>query len=170
MKLASIIRIAEALEAAHVPFLVVGGVAVVAHGYGRSTQDLDLVVRLEPDVVRRAFAAFAALGYRPIVPVSSEAFADERSRRALVDAKGMTVLHFHSDAHPETPIDLFATEPFDVEAELATALVEDIAPGVALPIVRLETLLRMKAEAGRPQDLADIAELRRVHGGGSHGS
>jgi hypothetical protein len=162
MKLASIIRIAEALGAARVPFLVVGGVAVVAHGYGRSTQDLDLVVRLEPDAIRRTFAALASLGYRPIVPVTAEAFADERSRRALIDEKGMTVLHFHSDAHPETPIDLFATEPFDVAQERQAALVEEIAPGVALPILRLETLLRMKIEAGRPQDLADIAELGRI--------
>ena len=32
-------------------------------------------------------------------------------------------------------------------------------------IVRLEMLLRLKQQAGRPQDLADIAELRLLHGG-----
>jgi hypothetical protein len=36
---------------------------------------------------------------------------------------------------------------------------------VPLRIVRLATLVRMKREAGRAQDLADIAELRLLHGG-----
>jgi hypothetical protein len=35
-------------------------------------------------------------------------------------------------------------------------------PGVAAPVVRLETLLRMKREASRPQDLADIADLEEI--------
>ncbi len=43
-------------------------------------------------------------------------------------------------------------------------LVEGMAPGVPLRIVRLAALRRLKAAAGRPQDLADIAELRLLHG------
>jgi hypothetical protein len=37
------------LERAGVRYLVVGGVAVVLHGYLRTTLDLDLVVQLEGD-------------------------------------------------------------------------------------------------------------------------
>ena len=40
MKLASIEAIVRALNGADVPFLVVDGLAVVAHGYGRQTIDL----------------------------------------------------------------------------------------------------------------------------------
>ena len=40
MKLASLEAIARALNDASVPFLIAGGVAVNAHGYGRLTQDL----------------------------------------------------------------------------------------------------------------------------------
>jgi len=64
----------------------------------------------------------------------------------------------------ETPVDVFVSEPFDFGVELAAAVVEDVAPGVTLRIVRLETLLRLKQSGGRPQDLADIAELRLIHG------
>lgn len=52
MRVASIEAIVRALNAADVPFAVVGGLAVVAHGYGRQTQDLDLVIQLNPDAVR----------------------------------------------------------------------------------------------------------------------
>jgi hypothetical protein len=76
----------------------------------------------------------------------------------------MTVLSFHSDAHRETPVDVFVTEPFEFDEEYQSALVEDIARGVPVHIVRLATLLRLKRAAGRPQDLADIAELRLLHG------
>jgi hypothetical protein len=46
MKIASIARIAKALNDAQVPCIVVGGVAVVAHGYGHQQQDLADVAEL----------------------------------------------------------------------------------------------------------------------------
>jgi hypothetical protein len=76
----------------------------------------------------------------------------------------MSVLNFHSDRHRETPIDVFVTEPFDFDDEHRRAVVEDLAPGVPVRILRLEALLALKQQAGRPQDLADVAELRLLHG------
>jgi hypothetical protein len=149
-----------------VPYLIVGGVAVNAHGYGRLTQDLDLVLRLDPTVVTRAFTALGELGYRPRVPVTAEGFGDPVQRQRWIDEKGMLVLTFHSDEHPETPVDVFAKVPFDFDEELGRGLREEIAPGVPVRILRLSTLLELKREAGRPQDLADVAELERLHGEG----
>lgn len=71
----------------------------------------------------------------------------------------MTVLDFQSDGHRETPVDVFVTEPFDFEAEYGSALVEEVAPGVPVRILRLEARLELKRAAGRPQDMADIAEV-----------
>lgn len=164
MRLASVEAIARALNDTHVPFIVVGGLAVNAHGYGRATEDIDLVVRLLPDTIRSAFGALHALGYRPRVPVTAAGFSDPQQRSRWIAEKGMMVLTFHSDTHHETPVDVFVTEPFDFEEEYQHALVEDIAPGVPMHIVRLATLLRLKRESGRPQDIADIAELELLHG------
>lgn len=164
MKVASIESIARTLNDSGVPFLVVGGLAVVAHGYGRHTQDLDLVIRLQPDTIRAAFAALASLGYQPRVPITAEAFADAEQRARWTLEKSMTVLNFHSDQHSDTPIDVFVAEPFDFELEFQRALIEEVAPGVLVRIVQLDTLILLKQQAGRPQDLADIAELRLLHG------
>jgi hypothetical protein len=38
----------------------------------------------------------------------------------------------------------------------------EVCPGVLAPVVSLATLLQMKKEAGRPQDLEDIKELQRA--------
>ena len=74
----------------------------------------------------------------------------------------MIVLKLWSDAHQRTPIDIFVYEPFEFAQEYARAPRREISPGLEAPVVTLETLLEMKRVAGRPQDLADIAELTRI--------
>ncbi len=164
MQLTSLEAITRALGDADVPFIVVGGVAVVAHGYGRQTQHLDIVIPLQPEAVSGAFRALGELGYQPRVPVTAEGFADPEQRARWIEDKGMTVLNFHSNQHNGTPVDVFVTEPFDFDEEYRLAMIEEIAPGAPVHIVRLETLLRLKREASRPQDLADVAELSLLHG------
>ena len=164
MRIASFEAVVRALNEAGVRFIVVGGIAVIAHGYGRNTQDIDLVIPLQIGSIEKAFAALEGLGYRPRIPITAEQFADPNLRAEWIRDKGMQVLIFHSDLHPETPLDLFITEPFDFDAEYLAARVEQSAPGLPVRILRLESLLRMKAEAGRSQDLADIDELNLIHG------
>lgn len=164
MKLASLEEIVRVMDEAEVRFLVVGGLAVVAHGYGRFTHDVDFVIELQPQNVERAFAALGSIGYRPRVPVTASGFADPRQRKEWIDQKGMTVLTLHSDLHRDTPVDLFVTEPFDFDEEFANALLDELAPGRSMRIVRLKTLLKLKRESGRPQDLVDIHELQILHG------
>lgn len=46
-----------------------------------------------------------------------------------------------------------------VTGGLAVALVKELAPGLRVPFVSRAALIRLKREAGRPQDLADIDQL-----------
>ena len=55
----------NALNAERVRYLVVGGVAVVLHGYTRATFDLDLVINLESSNLERALQVLASRGFRP---------------------------------------------------------------------------------------------------------
>lgn len=160
MKLASIEAIVETLNEAQARYLVVGGLAVAAHGYGRTTFDVDLVIQLQPDNVRRAMAALETLGYRPLVPVAASAFADAAIRESWIREKQIIVFQLHSEQHRETRIDVFVKEPFDFDAEFDNALLGDILPGVAARFVRLDTLIRMKELAGRAKDIEDIRQLR----------
>src|SRR5215203_3441926 len=107
MKLSSVAAILRALNAAHVRALVVGGLAVNAHGYIRFTKDADLAVELVPENIERTFAALAELGYQPRVPITATQFADPSLRQRWIREKEMKVLQFASDAHRETPIDVF---------------------------------------------------------------
>lgn len=164
MKKSSVQAVLKGLNDAGVLHMVAGGLAVNAHGVLRFTADVDLVVHLTPENIRKAFGALGELGYRPVVPVTPEGFADPETRRGWVRDKGMQVLQFFCEEHRETSVDVFAFEPFDFTAEYDRALVKNLPGGVEVRFVRLETLIRMKEAAGRPQDLTDAAELRRRSG------
>lgn len=80
MKLANFETVVAALQDAGVRYLMVGRLAVNAHGYLRFTHGIDLVIDLHPDNILPAFRALASLGYKPRVPVT--AAEDNRKRHA----------------------------------------------------------------------------------------
>jgi hypothetical protein len=160
VKLTSFEAIVRALNAANVRYLVAGGVAVTTHGYLRYTKDVDLVVHLTPANVVAAFKALNQIGYRTIVPVTAEQFADPAMRAAMIRDKNMKVLQFFSDEHRETPVDVFVSEPFAFDDEYARAVVRPLANVGDVRVVTIETLIRMKEAVGRPQDLMDVEHLR----------
>jgi predicted nucleotidyltransferase len=158
----TIIAVSRALNEAGVRFIVCGGQAVIAHGYVRFTADLDIAIQLQPDSVRKAVGALGLSGYRPAIPVSTEQFADAAVRETWATEKNMEVLNFVSSADPLGTIDIFIRDPFDFDEEYAAAETLELVPGVTWRVVRLETLIRMKAAVGRPVDLDDVEHLRAL--------
>ncbi len=72
----------------------------------------------------------------------------------------MVVFPLHSDRHPETPIDLFVSEPFDFDQEYDKAMIGEALPGLNLRFVSLDTLIRMKETTGREKDSEDVRQLK----------
>ncbi|HUB87962.1 MAG TPA: hypothetical protein VMB22_08730 [Verrucomicrobiae bacterium] len=161
MEIRSVEAIVKALNDAEVKYLIVGGLAVNAHGFVRLTRDVDIVLRLEKRNVVRGLNALFQAGFRMAIPEKPEAFADPKTRERWRREKNMITLKLWSDKHRQTPVDIFVYEPFDFEKELAMASRQEIRPKIFAPVVTLKTLLKMKREAGRPQDLEDIKELKR---------
>lgn len=152
-----------ALNKNDVRYLVVGGLAVAAHGHPRATGDIDLVVALAPDNARRAIAALSGLGYLPAAPVKAELFADSGARLQWQREKGMMVFQMRTAAPGDVPIDLFIAEPFNFDLVYSQALMVELVTGLSIPFVPLATLIKMKEEAGRAKDLEDIRVLRQLH-------
>jgi hypothetical protein len=142
-----------ALHAREVEFIVVGGVAVGAHGYLRATRDLDVVPDPEHTNLRRLAAALGDVAAR--LPLAGNRAFDlvqdlarlERRSNMTLDTKhgGLDVIQ-HAPGVPSFEI-LNSTA---VEADLL---------GVPVRIVSLENLRAMKAAAGRAQDRADLENL-----------
>lgn len=162
MEVRSVETIVRALNDAKVQYLIVGGLAVNAHGYVRYTNDVDLVIALEASNIIAGLRALAAASYHLRIPVTPEQFADPAIRERWRQEKNMLVLQLWSDVHRATPVDIFITEPFPFAAEQSRAPQFEVAPGLWAPFVSKRTLLDMKRTAGRPQDLEDIRRLNRL--------
>ena len=159
MQRTSVEALIQALNVGGVRYLIVGGLAVVAHGYVRFTADVDVVLDLDEDNLRRARTALAALGYRPRAPVAFDEFIDAAKRATWVREKGLTVFSLYSPEHLATEVDLFVQSPFDFADAYGRAVRIEVAAGVAATFVSLDDLLVLKQRAGRPQDTFDIQQL-----------
>ncbi len=155
-----------ALNRSEVQYLVAGGWAVNLYGVERATGDLDLVVYLEKNNLERFIEVVTSFGLKPRAPVAAMEFANDDRRREWRDEKGMMVFSFHDPQNPFVLVDVFIDIPFDFETVYADR--SRIPTGrVEIPVVPLETLILMKQQAARPQDLADIHYLRQIQGRGN---
>jgi hypothetical protein len=162
MKRDSVVAIVAALNESRVRYLIVGGLAVVAHGYVRFTADVDLLLSTEPDNLRRAVTALKALGYRPRAPVDFEEFVDASKRQEWAHLKSMTVFSLFSDTHPATEIDLFLEPPIDFDAAYERVFRQEVGPEIPAPFCSLEDLIELKMLSGRPEDRSDIEQLKQL--------
>ena len=163
MELESLRAVFSALLKSEARFLVAGGLAVIAHGYVRATEDLDLILDLSSPNAERALAALQTLGYSPLNPVAIESFANPEKRLEWITTKNAKVFQLYSDVHPSVRIDLFLDEPLDFEQALQRASWQKISEGNSVPFVALRDLLELKRKAGRPKDLIDLDRLGRIH-------
>jgi hypothetical protein len=160
MTLEGLSKTLEALQAAKVEFLIVGGLAVIAHGHTRVTHDLDLVIAMNPENTSRTIATLTRLGFVPRIPVAAKDFCDPDIRQRWIREKGLQVFSLINEELEGFVIDLFAEAPFDFNNEYSKAAFIEL-PGIdgALPFVSKDSLLKMKESAGRSIDLDDISHL-----------
>jgi hypothetical protein len=151
----------SSLQKNEVRYAVAGGVALVLHGVVRFTADLDVIVDLEPDNLRRFVQTITELGYRPRNPVKAADFLDPALRAGWKREKEMEVFSFVDPAQPMTLIDVFIEEKIPFR-EILNELALVTAKGITIPVVSLAHLKRLKKAAGRPQDLADIEAIEAM--------
>lgn len=154
-------QIFSALNEAQVEYVVVGGMAVILHGYLRATADLDLVIGLAPENCRRAMAVLSRIGFRPRLPVAIEDFSEPGKREEWIKERNMLVFQLWDPANALRSLDVFVKEPIAFDQLLRDAVNKDI-DGMPVPIASIEHLIEMKQSAGRPRDLDDIARLRQI--------
>jgi hypothetical protein len=147
-----LLRLAAALDAAEVPYALVGGYAVALHGVVRGTVDIDLVLSFRLKSFEGAEAALRSIGLAPRLPVTAnEVF---RFREEYIENRNLTAWTFVNAADRSEIVDVILTHNL---ARLKTKRI--LVRGQAIRIVALDDLIRMKGEAGRPQDLEDIRAL-----------
>jgi hypothetical protein len=147
-------EILSTLAARDVDFVVIGGLAAVAHGSRRMTRDIDVVVRPDDVNLGRLEEALAELGAVQLLPDGADGPIDSADI-ALVGLG--TTLHTRSAAGRLDIVGAPAgAAPYD---ELRARSIISRVAGVEARISGLDDLIAMKRASGRPLDLQDIADL-----------
>ncbi|MEZ0471513.1 hypothetical protein [Luteimonas salinilitoris] len=154
-------QIFAALNDARVDYVVVGGLAVILHGYLRATADLDLAIGLSPGNARRGMRALASIGLQPRLPVAMDDFADEDRRLDWLRNRNMVVFPLWDPANPLRSVDVFIDEPIGFGDLMAEAVVKDV-DGLEVRIASIPHLIEMKRRSARPRDLEDIDKLQQI--------
>ena len=138
------VEMLSALRDAGAEYLVVGAHALAAHGRPRATGDLDLWVRPTPANARRVYTALKTFG----APLTTLSVQDLESPD-LVFQIGI------------------APARIDILTSVSGITFDDAWPdrisvriaNLDVPVIGRDALIRNKRAAGRPRDIADIAEL-----------
>jgi predicted nucleotidyltransferase len=145
----------RALAAHGVDYLVIGGVAAQMHGRRRTTKDLDVTPAPDPENCERLAAALLALDAHPVElgPDAPAPTAEQLHLASIVPP--LTTRHGELHILNEVP---GATAYTGMRTR---ALTTDL-DGIAISIVSVDDLIRMKQATGRPSDIEDIAALTMV--------
>jgi len=141
-----IIRVCKALNCEGVKYVVVGGCAVILHGYYRTTHDIDLLVDSSIENIRRLKKAFQHVFK-----------SDEISEIRDVDIDQYAVVRFAPESE-EIVIDMIG-KIGTIDFKTAIQDMEEMElEGVKIPVCGLSTLIETK-KGIRAKDKEDLLFL-----------
>lgn len=131
-----------------IDYMVIGAVALLAHGYQRFTSDIDLV--LTPDGLEAFHRKLIGLGYVPAFPGAKKRL---RSTSDGIIIEVMTTGEYPGDGKPK-PVSI--PEPSKASTDIN-----------GIQVVTFERLIELKLASGisaphRLKDLADVQELIKI--------
>lgn len=148
-------QLLRTLTSANIDFIVIGGLAAIVHGVGRTTYDVDVVYARTPENMARIVQALSPLepylrGAPPGLPFK----LDERTLRnglnftLLTSAGGLDLLG-----------EVVGGGTYE---KLLPFAIRVSSYGTEFLAVNLEKLIELKRAAGRPRDNEMIAELEAI--------
>ena len=153
--MASTLELLRRLTAEKVEYVLVGGMAAIAHGSASVTEDVDVCVRFDLETLRGVFRAVAPLNprqrmhpARPPLGDSPEAFVGNQNLDLVTDEGILDLLG-----------EIVAVGGYEQVA--ANAIRLDLG-GFTCQVLGLEDLITCKRALGRPKDRQVVSELELV--------
>lgn len=143
------------LASAGVEFILIGGVAASAHGAARTTLDLDVVYRRSPENFARIVSAFAA--HKPYLRGAPPGLPFHWDTRTLQHGTNFTLTT--TLGYIDLLGEITGGGTYD---QLLPHTVQLEVLGTQCLCIDLDTLIQVKAAAGRPKDFEAISELQAI--------
>ena len=145
----------DVFDGLRLPYAIMGGIAVRAHGIPRPTYDVDFTLAVPRERLGELFAVIASRGYT--VP--------EQYAKGWVDTVGgmpLVKVRLYLDGR-SIDADIFIVEtPF--QQEVIERLVSAEVEGRSVKLVSAEDLILFKLVASRPRDLLDVQDIMFTQG------
>jgi predicted nucleotidyltransferase len=133
----------------HVEFLLIGGYAVIFHGYARSTGDMDIWVRPVKDNKLLLIKALHDYGY------------DVQDLKELYEMDFTKHMAYSIGNEPEKIEFINYINLVSFEEAVQNQIVYDF-DGLTIPFINIRELILSKMNTGRKKDEADIEELQKI--------
>ena len=147
-------RLLEVLADSGLNFVVIGGVAAIAHGATTATQDLDIAMPLNTSTVQKLLDALAP--YNPVHFTRPDLALTAADAESLGNFRLLLV---------ETDLGrldvLSVVEPFESVAHVPTVQLA-LLPDRLFTVIDLDALIEVKTHVGRGKDKILEQELRAV--------
>jgi len=154
-------RFFKALNSSGLKYLVAGGIAVNLHGFARATGDLDILISLTDEEVKKFVGVVKTLALVPRLPVKIDDFADSAKRKEWITQKNMKVFSVYNPQNPMEHIDVMVYEVINFDKAYKNRILMQ-AKDFQIPVVSIPDLVKMKKIAGRERDLIDIKALEQL--------
>ncbi len=132
-----------------VDFLLIGGYAVIFHGYVRTTGDMDIWIRPTNENKKKLLGVLAKMDF-------------DAESIVMLDRLDFTeVVVFHIGMEPERIDFLSKVQGLDFESAFAQKVTLRI-DNYEIPFLRLDDLIVSKLFANRLKDQADVENLKKI--------
>lgn len=143
-----------------IKYVLVGGFAVNLLGSMRSTADLDILVEMSDDNLKKIVKILKKYGYRVKQPVDPIKLADREVREDWIKNKHMKAFNFYKESELKE-VDIIIESPVSFEEAIKSSICVRI-DDLILPVISISKLIKMKRKTGRIIDKFDIEELKRI--------
>jgi len=143
-----------------IKYVLVGGIAVNLLGSMRSTADMDILVEMSDDNLKKIVTILKNLGYHVKQPVDPIGIADQKTREDWIINKNMKAFNFYKEDEL-SEVDIIIESPVLYE-EAKENIVNIKIDDLILPVISIDKLIKMKQVTGRTIDKLDIEELTRI--------
>lgn len=143
----------DAFDNTKLKYAIVGGYALALHGLVRATMDIDLVLSLKLEDFELAEKTLEKIGLKSRLPIRAQDVI--KMRKEYIENRNLIAWSFVDYQNPSRQVDILITKDLrHLETERVSV------SGKKISVISLKELLKMKTEAGRPQDLVDVQNIK----------
>jgi len=153
-------EVLRAFQRQRVKYILVGGIAVNLLGSLRSTIDMDILVEMSDNNLKKALTILKKNGYRIKQPVDPMLIADKTIREVWIKKRHLKALNFYKKGELKE-VDIIVDSPVTFE-QAKKDMLRLKSGNIVIPVISIDNLIKMKRKTGRSIDKLDIGELIKI--------